>query len=250
MRPGFLLTLLLVLAFFPTYRSGHDGARLAYQAAVLGILGFGLNNLATEVDLVNLSLGHFPSFSTAPEHWLLLGFVGVTLLLFGQAYCGYVCPFGALQEFLSRLGRRLYLRRYPVHAVEVRARYLKFVLLGLMLCAVWLSNEPAWSTFNPMQHLFGGHFPPWMILITALSLVGALVYYRFWCRYFCPFGAFLALGNKLALLKRLAPRRRFEHCDLGVRDEYDVDCLHCHRCLSARDFGVRAPPGGRHTRDD
>ena len=250
LRPGFLLTLLLVLAFFPVYFSGHGGARLVYQAAVLGVLGFGLNNLATEVDLVNLSLGHFPSFSTAPEHWLLLVFVPVTLLLFGQAYCGYVCPFGALQEFISRLGRRLYLRRYPVHAVEVRARYLKFVLLGLMLCAVWLGDEARWSTFNPMQHLFGGHFPPWMILITALSLVGALVYYRFWCRYFCPFGAFLALGNKLALLKRLAPQRRFEHCDLGVRDEYDVDCLQCHRCLSARDFGVRAPTGDRHTRDD
>jgi polyferredoxin len=101
-----------------------------------------------------------------------------------------------------------------------------------------------------MQHLFGGHFPPWMILITGLSLVGALVYYRFWCRYFCPFGAFLALGNKLALLKRLAPQRRFEHCDLGVRNEYDVDCLQCHLCLSARDFGVRAPTGDRHTRDD
>ena len=43
--PGFLLTLLLVLAFFPVYLSGREGARLAYQAAVLLVLGFGLNNL-------------------------------------------------------------------------------------------------------------------------------------------------------------------------------------------------------------
>jgi len=243
--PGFLLTLLLVLAFFPVYLSGREGARLAYQAAVLLVLGFGLNNLITEVDLVNLSQGQFPSFATDPRHWLLLVFAMITLLLFGQAYCGYVCPFGALQEFISRLGRRLYLRRYPVHGIDTRARYLKYVLLGLMLCAVWLSGDASWSSFNPMQHLFGGHLPFWMALLTGIVLGGALFYYRFWCRYFCPFGAFLALGNKLALLKRLAPRRRFEHCDLGVRDEYDVDCLHCHRCLSAKDFGVRAPAAGR-----
>jgi len=247
LRPGFLLTLVLVLAFFPVYRSGSEGARLAYQATVLAVLGFGLNNLVTEVDLVNLSRGHFPAFATAPEHWLLLVFALVTLPLFGQAYCGYVCPFGALQEFISRIGRRLYLRRYPVHAVELRARYLKFLLLALLLCAVWLSDDATWSTFNPMQHLFGGHLPPWMILISALALLGALFYYRFWCRYFCPFGAFLALGNKLALLRRLAPQRRFEHCDLGVRDEYDIDCLHCHRCLTGKDFGLRAPAGGSRT---
>jgi polyferredoxin len=160
-----------------------------------------------------------------------------------------VCPFGALQEFISRLGRYLYLRRYPVHAFDVRARYLKYVLLTLLLCSVWLSGDAAWSTFNPMQHLFGGHLPFWMALLTAVSLIGALFYYRFWCRYFCPFGAFLALGNKLALLKRLAPQRRFEHCDLGVRDEYDVDCLHCHRCLSGRDFGVRTAGSDRQTPD-
>jgi predicted membrane-bound spermidine synthase/Na+-translocating ferredoxin:NAD+ oxidoreductase RnfG subunit len=250
LTPGFLLTLLLVLAFFPVYLSGRENVRLLYQAAVLGILGFSLNNLITEVDLVNLSQGQFPSFETAPQHWLLLVFVLVTLLLFGQAYCGYVCPFGALQEFISRLGRRLYLRRYPVHGIELRARYLKFILLGLMLCSVWLSDDVTWSTFNPMQHVFGGHFPPWMLLITGLGLIGALFYYRFWCRYFCPFGAFLALGNKLALLKRFTPRRRFEHCDLGVRDEYDIDCLHCHRCLSGRDFGVRAPAVSRRKRTE
>jgi hypothetical protein len=76
-----------------------------------------------------------------------------------------------------------------------------------------------------------------------VSLAGALFYFRFWCRYFCPFGAFLALSNKLALLQRLAPRRRFEHCDLGVREEYDIDCIRCNRCLTGRDTGVQRRGG-------
>jgi polyferredoxin len=69
--------------------------------------------------------------------------------------------------------------------------------------------------------------------------LGSLVYVRFWCRYFCPLGAFLALGNKLALLQRLAPQRRFEHCDLGVRDEFDLDCIRCARCLTGADTQLR-----------
>ena len=239
LAPDFLLTLLLLLAFFPVYRSGRDGLRLLYQAAALGILGFGFNSLVTEMDLINLSLGYVASPLENPQRWLLLGFVLLTGILFGQAYCGYVCPFGALQEFLSRLGRVLYLRSYPQHPLELRMRYIKFLLLALLLVAVWLSGDKTWLGFNPMQHLFGAHFGGWIGAITVVSLVGALFYYRFWCRYFCPFGAFLALGNKLALWKSFAPARRFEHCDIGVHHDYDVDCIRCHRCITACDFGVR-----------
>ena len=77
-----------------------------------------------------------------------------------------------------------------------------------------------------------------MILLLLLVLGAALFHYRFWCRYLCPFGAFLALFNKVALLTRFAPERRFEHCDLGVREEYDLDCIHCNRCLTGKDCGV------------
>jgi polyferredoxin len=108
-----------------------------------------------------------------------------------------------------------------------------------MLSAVWLTQDGFWASFNPMQHAFSGRMAGWMILLLVLTLVAALFHYRFWCRYLCPFGAFLALFNKIALLRRLAPTRRFEHCDLGVREEYDIDCIHCNRCLTGTDCRVR-----------
>ncbi len=237
--PRFLITLTLLIAFFPVYLSGREDLRLAYQATVLVVFGIWFNTLVTEIDLVNLTLGHFPTLTMNPQRWLLLGFVLVTAALFGQVYCGYVCPFGALQEFVSRMGRFLYLRSYPQRDLETRIRYVKFVLLASMLLAVWISEDTQWASFNPMQHFFGGQFAGWIGMLTLISLAGALFYYRFWCRYFCPFGAFLALSNKLALLKRFSPQRKFEHCDLGVRDEYDVDCIHCHRCISGKDYGLR-----------
>jgi len=236
--PRFLATLLLLLASVPIYLSGNEKARLGLLAASLCILGFWLNSLVTEVDLVNLALGHLASLADNPQRWLLLGFVLLSGMLFGQFWCGCLCPFGAAQEFLSRLGRRLGLRRYVRRPLDRRLRFLKYVLLGLMLVAVLLYDEPFWATFNPMQHAFGRHFADWVLLVLGVSLGGSLFYVRFWCRYFCPFGAFLSLSNKFALLQHLAPRRRFEHCDLGVRDEFDMDCIRCNRCLHAQDTHV------------
>lgn len=133
-------------------------------------------------------------------------------------------------------------------------RFTKFLLLGLLLIAVWVSGESLWASFNPMQHAFGGrHFGwmgGWMGALVVLVLLGSLVYVRFWCRYFCPLGAFLALWNKLALLQRLAPQRRFEHCDLGVRGEFDLDCIRCGRCLTGSDTQMRRHARPAHPPED
>jgi spermidine synthase len=239
---GFWATLALLLAFFPVYLSGREGLRLVFQLTALGVLGVWLNTLVTEVDLVNLSLGHAASLAENPQRWLLLGFVAVSGLLFGQVWCGYVCPFGALQELFSRLGRRLRLRSYPDKRLERRLRWLKHLLLALMLVAVWTSGEGLWASFDPMQHVFGGRLSGWMLLLVLAVLVGSFFYVRFWCRYLCPMGAFLSLSNKLALLERLAPRRRFEHCDLGVRHTYDLDCIRCSRCLTGVDTRLHPHP--------
>ncbi len=246
----FLVTLALLLGFFPVYLSGSEGGRLAYQGASLLILGIWFNTLVTEIDLLNLGLGHWPSLTENPQRWLLIGFVLVTGLLFGQVWCGYVCPFGALQEFVSRAGHRLGLRSYPDRHLETRVRFLKFLLLALLLTAVWASGDLFWGLFNPMQHAFRLPWRGWMVGILLAVLVGALLYYRFWCRYFCPFGAFLALSNKLALLQKLAPERRYQHCDLGVKEAFDIDCIHCNRCLSGKDTRIRPHPQSQTEADE
>jgi len=241
----FLGVLTMLVLFFPVYLSGRDRVRLVYQLGVLVVLGLAFNSLVTEVDLVNLSQGRLPAFASNPTWYLLLGFVGITGLLFGQAYCGYVCPFGALQEVLSRLGRKMGLRRYVDARLDRAARYLKFVLLAGALGLVWVTGEGMWVGFNPMQHLFRWHMAGWISAVAAAVLVGSLVYYRFWCRYLCPMGAFLALSNKLALFKARAPQRVIKRCDLGVRDEHDVDCIHCNRCIDGVDLGIRTAKAPR-----
>jgi hypothetical protein len=239
LSPALLVSAGWLVLFLPVYLSGSERARLVFQFGSLLILGVWLNSQVTEVDLVNLGLGHFASPADNPQHWLLLGFALGSTLLFGPVWCGYLCPFGALQEFVSRIGHRLRLRSYPSRPLDRWLRYLKYLLLGSMLLAVWLSGDSHWALFDPMQYAFGAAWPSWILVITGLVLIGALFYYRFWCRYLCPMGAFLALGNKFALLQRWGPKRRFNHCDLGVKEDFDVDCIRCNRCLTGKDTHLR-----------
>lgn len=239
---GFWATLALLIAFVPVYFWGGERSRLALMAASVVVLGVWLNTPITEIDLVNLSLGHAASPAENPQRWLLIGFIVLSGVLLGPVWCGYLCPFGALQGLASRLGRRLGLRTYPDRRLESRVRWLKYLLLGLMLIVVWTSGDPVWAAFDPMQHAFGPHLGGTMAVLVLVVLLGSLVYVRFWCRYLCPMGAFLALGNKLALANRLGPRRRYDHCDLGVRHDYDLDCIRCGRCFAGTDTRVRPRP--------
>jgi spermidine synthase len=251
---AFRATATLLAAALLVHLTGSRRARLVLLVAALAVLGLWLNTPLTEIDLVNLSLGHVAAPADNPQRWLLLGFAGVTALLFGPIWCGLLCPFGALQELLSRAGRRLGLRSCPDRRVDRAVRYIKYLLLAAMLMAVWLTGNTLWAAFDPMQQLFGSglwvRLGGWMPVLAAAVLLGSVVYVRFWCRYFCPLGAFLALGNKVALLAPLAPRRRFEHCDLGVQHEYDLDCIRCGRCLGDEDTRLRHRGHGAHPERD
>jgi polyferredoxin len=97
-----------------------------------------------------------------------------------------------------------------------------------------------------MQQVFGARlwgWPwGWATALAFLTLGASLIHVRFWCRYLCPLGALLALSNKVALAPRFAPPRRFGHCDLGVRGEFDLDCIRCNRCLGGRDTRASHEP--------
>ena len=189
---------MLVLLFFPVYLSGHEGARLAYQVAALAVLGLWLNTLVTEVDLVNLSQGHAAPPAENPQRWLLLGFVGAATLLFGQVWCGYLCPFGAAQELVSRLGRRLGLRAYPERHLEQGVRCTQVRSAGGDAGGGLGDGRGGLGHLQPhaarLRRAVG--WRGWMPWLTVLVLVACLFHYRFWCRYFCPHGGLPRPGQQ------------------------------------------------------
>jgi hypothetical protein len=225
---------LLMILFTYAFYSRSRRIRLGCLFASLLVLGIYLNAPFTCLEAAGIIRGEIPASGTI---WRNALFVGVVLIsvFWGQAFCGFLCPFGAVQEFLSV--KKLRLR--PTAAVERAGRYCKFVLLGVLLCLFLVTDDTIWFSFDPLQHFFADHtrdfflgrMDTWILGLCLAGLLASIFYFRFWCRYLCPAGAFLALANKIALLRKYAPTPIPGRCDLGVASTHDVDCIQCHRCL-------------------
>ncbi len=148
----------------------------------------------------------------------------VLLLIFGRAFCGRICPMGTLQEIFGRVGARLFPKRRAMPRwLDRPARLLKYGVLGVFTLWTWRAGELVMRPFDPWatyHHLTSSELLTDFtvgLAILVVSLLGSLVYDRFFCRYACPMGAFLGIGAKLSWFK---VRRSAETC---------IDCNACNK---------------------
>lgn len=192
---------------------------------VLGGLVFDIQ--LSSVHLERLMRLDLPSLASA-ELVVLMGGAGILALLLGPLYCGSICPAGAAQELLSLAGPGI----RPGPELERRARYIRYLVLAITVVVWMLSGSRAVVDADPLAHIFSGSMPTAVLLLVIASASLSIFSYRFWCRTFCPVGALLSLGGKVALALGLSPPKRYGLCDLGARADRDGECLHCNRCLS------------------
>jgi hypothetical protein len=158
--------------------------------------------------------------------------VPIVILACGNVYCGYVCPFGALQELVGDL-RPPSLDTAPRKGSWRYGRAVKYVILLVVVAQVIAGREGAILAVDPLVAFFvlGGGLP----LALAGAVLGLSFFFpRFWCRNLCPSGAFLSLLNGVRALRRLLPPTRPGMCDLGVRRPEELDCIMCDRCRRHR----------------
>jgi transcriptional regulator of nitric oxide reductase len=161
-----------------------------------------------------------------PVSVVLWGFVLVTLLAWGRGtFCGWLCPFGALQELVARATAALGVKRRPLHRRwDARLKRLKYGVLALILGAACVSAP--WTDrlveIEPFKTAITLNFVrawPYVAYAVGLLLLATVVNKAF-CRYLCPLGAALALLGRVRLLDWL-PRRA----------ECGTPCQTCrHRC--------------------
>jgi len=185
--------------------------------------------------------------------FVLLGAsVGVNLL-FGRAFCGQFCPLGTLQELFGALRDKLGVARREVPgAIDVPARFLKYLVFGVFAWLSWLTASLVIRPYDPWvayHHLTSAElFTTFGIgaAVLGVSLAGSFVYDRFFCKYLCPMGAFLGLFNKLG---RYRVVRHADACiDCGACDRAcpvniavsevpsavsDSECIACGECVVA-----------------
>jgi len=162
-------------------------------------------------------------------------FVLVSLLLWGRGtFCGWLCPFGALQELAVRLGRLLRIPQLRLRGkTDAQLKRVKYLLLALIITSVfipgqWTDRLVELEPFKTSITLAFVRSWPFVLYAVALLLASTVVY-KSYCRYLCPFGAALALLGRFRLLNWI-PRYR----------ECGAPCQTCrHRC----DYQAIAPSG-------
>jgi NosR/NirI family nitrous oxide reductase transcriptional regulator len=214
-RAGFLL---FTIGFIGYYAQG--------QLSIVNLTG------ALQALLAHRGLG-FMMFD--PMTVILWGFTSVSLLVWGRGtFCGWLCPFGALQEASGKLAQWIKLPQLRIRPRnDARLKLIKYPLLAMILASAWLA--PALSDrlveFEPFKTAITLNFVrswPYVAYAVALLLVSMFVY-KFFCRYLCPFGAALALLGRFRVLDWI-PRRA----------ECGAPCQTCrHRC----DYQAITPAG-------
>ncbi|CAG1011405.1 Putative electron transport protein YccM [Burkholderiales bacterium] len=178
-----------------------------------GLAQLSVMNVLTFVGSV-MSGFDWEHFLIDPMLFILWGFVAVTLLLWGRGvYCGWLCPFGALQELILAAGRKLKLPEIEfsdaVHERLVALKYIILILLfGVSLQSI--SEVAIYAEIEPFKTVIAMRFQrEWPYVVFALVLLAlAAVNRKFYCKYLCPLGAALAIPGRFRLFEWWLRRRK------------------------------------------
>ncbi len=228
---AFAITVLVGIFFFQNSLVRHPRfftwLRRSYLLFILVWLGFYNNAQLSVVNVLTFTNSLITGFNwefflTSPLIFILWASVAAGLLFWGRGpFCGWLCPFGALQELTNNLAQWLKVPQvklpWGLHERLWPLKYMIFLgLFGLSLYSVALAE--VFAEVEPFKTSIILKFArEWPFVIYALTLLTAgLFIERFYCRYMCPLGAALAIPGRIRMFEWL---KRWPECGSP-----------CHRC--------------------
>ncbi len=187
---------------------------------------------------------------THSASFILMWIVFALTLIAGPVFCGWVCPFGSIQEWFGKLGRKIFKRRFNrliPYKVDRILRYLRYIMLGWVVYMTAVTGTLVFADIDPYFALFnfwtsevaiGG------VIILIAVLVLSLLVERPFCKYACPYGAVLGVFNLFRIFKvRRSPSTciNCKACDRTCPMNIPVSrsgvvrhhqCITCLKCTS------------------
>ena len=190
--------------------------------------------------------------------WSLIVLTILTTLLIGRLYCGWLCPFGAVTEFLFEI-KKFFEQRYKkslgkeieleivedntivkfLRKYEYIYRYMKYILAAIILIT------PTMIFIEPFQHMFLIYKANFVRIIYLMIVVlFCILFIRLWCRYFCPLGGVLSLFSKISLFRLKINTVKCFNCEIckticptnAIIEKNDklkilyTECILCNKC--------------------
>jgi len=249
------LTLLTVVFFFQVQVTKHERFtfwfRIGFLTFTLFALGWYANAQLSVVNILAFFSAVTTNFSWSaflmdPLVFILWFSVAASLLFWGRGvYCGWLCPFGALQELTNKIARYFNVPQlsvpWGVHERLWPVKYMIFLgLFGLSLYSLEMSER--YAEIEPFKTAIILKFArSWPYLLFVGVLLGAgLFIERFYCRYLCPLGAALAIPARMRMFDWL---KRYKECGdpctrcakecmvQAIHPEGHINPNECHQCL-------------------
>ncbi|WP_237072658.1 4Fe-4S binding protein [Pseudaestuariivita rosea] len=264
----FLAGLVGILAFGMNALAAHPNftaIRLTILAFMTGFVGWwGQGQLSIVTPLATLRTavdGGSYSFLLYDPFSLLIWFAAIIgFFLWGRAlFCGWLCPFGALQEFASYIGRMVRLPQIePSRDWDACLKWLKYVVLLSLVLVVFIAPDHVdkATEVEPFKTAITTFFiREWYYVVYAVFwLVLSMVLFKGFCRYVCPLGALMAIGG---LIRRRNWIERRQECGTPcqlckVKCAYQAieksgkvqysECFGCLDCVKIHDDAEQCVP--------
>lgn len=184
----------------------------------------------------------------------LLIFFGVIL---GRAVCGFLCPFGFLQDLLNRIP---FPKKIKTFKADKYLRKIKYIVLVVTVIILPLSVKltPFFCKYlcpsgtlagillsfsqTELFQMFGSTFM-WKVCVLSIIILLSIVIARPFCKYICPLGAFYALFNKISVVKMDVDKSKCTGCSScrnvcpmnvnPLKDINSAECIRCGKCAEA-----------------
>jgi ferredoxin len=185
--------------------------------------------------------GNMPCSLAVSNFYILAAVILLTLLL-RRAFCGYMCPLGALSEWLRSGTKRMKIKPLTVpRRVDAALSLLKYPLLGLILYATYSASELLFRGYDPCYALISRHGEDitfWAYVVAGAVIVVSLLVTMPFCRWFCPLGAVFNLFSRFGLARVsrdteacLNCRKCDKVCPMAI-EVSQMNSVTCARCIS------------------
>ncbi len=181
---------------------------------------------------------------------VIMVIIMILSFLLGPVVCSYVCPLGSIQEWFSKIGKKIFKGKFNTFIPKKLDKILRYGRYGVLIFTVYLTTQslkliflevdPYYALFNfwSDEATVGG------IIVLVIVLMGSLFVERPWCKYACPFGAVVGLTNYFSIFKirrKSSTCVNCQKCDtvcpmniqVSSKDVIkDTSCIRCGLCTS------------------
>lgn len=260
-----LLTQGLFAALSNGYVKGFAHGKI-YEGDLKYVCVPGMNCYSCPGALGSCPIGALQSTLSSREYKISLyvfGMISLFGVLLGRFVCGFLCPFGLIQDLLFKIP---FIRKFRKVKGEKYLRWFRFVILGVFVIILPMFvmditglGKPWFCKFIcPVGTLEGGiplvllnkslrpavgFLYRWKVSLLVATILLSIIIYRPFCRYICPLGAIYGVFNKFSFMRYHVDETKCTKCgkcqkncklDIKVYEKPNsIDCIRCGECKDA-----------------